>query len=462
MKERVYYRLSLELQSALSIGAADSVQTDNDVILDSRGLPLLPATSLAGLYRSFFDESRAIEVFGEVLETERSRILGTKDPSFGQSAVRVYDGTWIGGNDAVAVRDSVSLKDRVAVDKLKFDRQAVQSGARFVTYIEILDTNRCSMDAIEEVISALDSGALRLGSKSTRGFGRFNVTSCLRRAFDATDVDEWLDFNMFAPQDSPSWTPADDITALIHESLPSGDVEIRLSLDLVGGISIREYTTEPNDLDVAEQDIKPDFVQLTVHGSSAKDANGQDEPVVPGTSWAGAFRDRYASYAGDAQVAELFGYVSQRGGQNSSLKSRIVFDESVIQQGEWKNITRTAIDRLTGGVMEGALYTERTYYGGNAELSIRIAQPDLFDESSFVPLVATLADLHNGFLPIGGLASVGRGLFKIRDAQLMRCGERILGFSEALLAKASLGSDLIAPNVSLVASMLCGKAGDPQ
>ena len=157
MKERVYYRLSLELQSPLSIGAADSVQTDNDVILDSRGLPLLPATSLTGLYRSYFDEGRAIEMFGEVIEAEQVKVMGAKDPRFNQSAVRVYDGTWYGGNDAVSVRDNVTLKDRVAVDKLKFDRQAVQSGAQFVTYIEVLDTNRCPTESVEELISALDA-----------------------------------------------------------------------------------------------------------------------------------------------------------------------------------------------------------------------------------------------------------------------------------------------------------------
>ena len=108
MKEKVYYRIQLELRSPLSVGASDSVHTDVDVVLDSRGLPLIPATSLAGVYRSAFDEDRAVEIFGE--------LLGDGNPGHAESAVRVFDGTWVGGNGTVSVRDSVALRDRVAID----------------------------------------------------------------------------------------------------------------------------------------------------------------------------------------------------------------------------------------------------------------------------------------------------------------------------------------------------------
>ena len=64
MKEKVYYRIELELQSPMSIGASDSVLTDVDVVLDGRGKPLIPATSLAGVYRSAFSEKDAVKIFG--------------------------------------------------------------------------------------------------------------------------------------------------------------------------------------------------------------------------------------------------------------------------------------------------------------------------------------------------------------------------------------------------------------
>lgn len=470
MRESVCYRVVLGLRSVLSIGAADSVQTDHDVVLDSRGKPLLPATSLAGLYRSRFDELRAMEIFGEVMEDEslrltnsltedeRSRILGRDGRRCAESAVRVYDGEWDGGNETVSTRDSVALKDKVAVDKLKFDRQAVQVGARFVTRIEIIDTGRCSQDDVEGVISAIHSGELRLGSKSTRGFGRMEVLSCKRRRFGTDDVDGWLGFDLFANEESPSWTTADDITKEVHEGGTCLGIKLRLELELRGGISIREYTTEPSD----GGDPKPDYGQMIVHGTQARDEHGFDVPVVPGTSWAGAFRERYESIAGAGRTRDLFGYVDPGGGDGSSRKSRISFDESTIREGEWKTLTRNAIDRFTGGTMDGALYTERSYFGGTTELFICVSPADGLGWEHFAPLVVALADLNNGFLAVGGLTSVGRGLFRIRSAELMVDGVARDGFTDALLAPAggSHAEGLVAPDVKAVARLFCREGAD--
>lgn len=484
MKERVYYRLVLELKSALSIGSADSVQTDNDVVLDSRGKPLLPATSLAGLYRSFFDEVHALKIFGEVVEYERKellkgcpehergQILGEDGHRYDESAVRVYDGTWTEGNDTVSVRDNVALKDKVAISKLKFDRQAVQAGAKFVTYIEIVDTDRCACDDIEKVIAAIHSGQLRLGSKSTRGYGRLEVCDCRCRVFKKA-VDDWLEFNMF---DSSSWLRATDITERVIAAPQSHGIELRLTLELQGGISIRGYTTKPS----GEGEASPDYGQLIVHGK--KDEKGNDVPVIPGTSWAGAFRDRYEQLAGPDKTRELFGYVDSNrgkgnqpgeggvvaldGGQSKpkSSKSRICFDESVLTGGEWKVLTRNAIDRFTGGTINGALYTERTYFGGTTELVIRVNPKGLdTPENYFSPLVCAVADLHNGFLAVGGLTSVGRGLFKITKAELSVDGKKLEDFqTEPRKKPAGIGDGctLIAPDVQKVAKIICSKDGE--
>lgn len=444
MKEKVYYRIQLELRSSLSIGASDSVQTDVDVVLDSRGLPLIPATSLAGVYRSAFDEERAVVVFGEV--------LGDTNPEHAQSAVRVFDGTWVGGNGTVSVRDSVSLKDRVAIDGLKFDRQVVERGATFVTYVEIVDTGRCACEDVERVLGLLDAGALRLGGKSSRGMGEVAITSCLRRRFGAGDVDAWLAFDQFADAGSPSWATADDLTSDIRGSRESGVAELRLRLRLRGGISIREYSTQPGTPDYPE----PDYGQMVVHG--AKDAQGRDVPVIPGTSWAGAFRERFRQFAGEKATRALFGYVDTKGSAEDSRASRISFSESVLEGGEWVQLTRNAIDRFTGGTIDGALYTERAYFGGTTELTLRISGPAGFGPDVYQPLVAVLADLHNGFMAVGGLASVGRGLFAVESAGLWVGGSKREGFQEALVGFDEAG--FIAPNVAKVAGMFCPGEGE--
>jgi CRISPR/Cas system CSM-associated protein Csm3 (group 7 of RAMP superfamily) len=264
---------------------------------------------------------------------------------------------------------------------------------------------------------------------------------------------------MFAAGDSPSWSIADDITGKIGSGVTPGGIELRLSLELRGGISIREYTTSLSDDDGPADKDEPyfDYSQMIVHG--IVDKNGQDVPVIPGTSWAGAFRERYASLADDSRTRTLFGFVSQMGHTETNSKSRIVFEESSLEGGEWKKITRNAIDRITGGTMDGALYTERTYFGGATDLVIGITPLDGLDSSFFEPLMCAIADLHNGFLSVGGLTSIGRGLFRIRDARLVVNGEPVEGFAEELLMPASDGDELIAPDIRSLASMLCRRGG---
>ena len=54
-----------------------------------------------------------------------------------------------------------------------------------------------------------------------------------------------------------------------------------------------------------------------------------------------------------------------------------------------------------------------TYYNGTTTLEISIKAPKA-DEKKI--LCAVLADLHYGFLAVGGLTSIGRGLFEITKA----------------------------------------------
>lgn len=467
MRSRVYYRLELELRSALSIGAADSTMTDHDVIIDSRGLPLIPATSLAGVFRSYFDETRALEMFGEVLHRERERllggmsgkererILGNDGSRCDESAVRIYDATWVGGSRVVMTRDGVALKDRVVRDKLKFDRQAVERGARFVTFVEIVDVDRCPPSEIEKAFGALHVGDLLLGSKTTRGYGSVAVLNCRKRSFESKDVEEWLSFDMFAGPGEPSWALGSDMTEAVHATRATCDVEIRLDLSLRGGISIREYSTEPGMEGIPQFD----YSHMVVH--DMKDGKGDDVPILLGTSWAGAFRERYESFSSTDAARALFGCVGSDDDAEDNMRSRIQFGESVLRDGCWVLMTHNAIDRFTGGTIDSALYTERTYFGGVTTLSIRIDDMGGFGAEAFEPLVCTLADLNNGMLAVGGLASIGRGLFRIDGATLTVGGTPREGFYEALCGNGPLDDGCIGEikDVGAAARMLC-REGD--
>ncbi len=377
-----YYKIRFTLISPLAVGSGANCNTDKDVTVDSKGNPFIPATAIAGVLRSYMKNlspEKENEMFGS-LETDSD------------STVRFYDAVCNGGRNSffITSRDCVHLADKVAVNKEKFDMEAVETGTSFDGFVELL----CEDFAqdLENALAALHNGKIALGSKTSRGYGRVNL-SIQKRHF--TSADEWLDFDMF---DDSHWEGADEVS--VAENIPSFDFSI--GLRPVGGISIREYTTEVSQ----SGGYSPDYKSMSLH--SVKE-NGEAVAVIPGTSWSGAFRSRFSEVAGTELTEEIFGFV--RKNTKETQKSKIRFSESMLSGGTYKIYSRNAINRFSGATKDGALYTEKTYYYGKTKLEISFSERP--QKETLFALGVCLADLHNGFLAVGGLSSIGRGLFEI-------------------------------------------------
>ena len=373
--KREYYKFLFRLESPLALGSGLSDSTDSDVLLDSRGVPYIPATSIAGVLRHSVDETTSEKLFGMI-----------KGESSEMSHVITYDAV-CEGESVISVRDSVKLVDKVADDGAKFDFEAVETGAKFMGYIELADFD--DNGAITEAFRKINAGVLRFGHKTTRGYGVVCVENIQHICF--TEVDKWLDFDMFSDE---CWKGA----KRIELSQPSDMTRITLSLKQKGGISIRSYSTRASD----GEDAAPDYEQLSLRSGA---------PVIPGTSWSGAFRARFSEFAGQERTDGLFGYIEKNKKNAENKKSVIYFSESRISGGFFKTVTRNSIDRFTSGTNDGALYTERTYYNGCTELDIILTEKQPPEVQNTV--LAIIADLDNGFLSVGGLTSVGRGIFSV-------------------------------------------------
>lgn len=370
--KRTYYKLAFKLSSPLSLGSGIKDSTDSDVLVDSRGIPFIPATSIAGVLRhSIGDENIENALFGAI----------GKNPC--KTQVITYDAV-CAGKFTITARDSVRLKDddKVAEDMGKFDFEVVETGAEFIGYIELAEHDEDAEKVIFDALCKIDLGLLRFGYKTTRGYGIVKITECLKLTF--TDADKWLEFDMF---DDDCWNGSEKLSF----SSENGGVKITLKLKQHGAVSVRQYTTKSSDGEITA----PDYEQLSL-------VNGV--PVIPGTSWAGAFRRRYYEFTDKEKRDKLFGHIEDH-------KSLIYFGESIIRNSESKNVTRNSIDRYTCGTNDGALYTERTVYNGETELDIMLVgkQPP----EVLTTLMAVIADLDCGFLAVGGLTSIGRGLFKV-------------------------------------------------
>ena len=399
--KKKYYKMKFTLASPLAIGDGSNCTTDKDIVRDSRGIPYVPASAIAGVSRSMFLAGKDLveSYFGKVdvnTDRENSVKLETKE-----SRLIFYDAKMEEeGNYHISVRDSVKLDEcKTAVDGAKFDMEILEPGIEFITYIEQNIYSKTDKDIAYQIACLWLQNKIHLGGKVMRGYGAIKDVSVWERTFTfdkdnskGDGIPEWLSFDMY---DEVSWSGAKKLEG--KENFDSNTTSILLKLKQNGGISIRKYTTKVSD---TEGVSLPDSEQLFVR------IGGQEIPVIPGTTWAGAFSHRMKSLVPQCKENDFFGCVNKK----KKIRSKIIFGETQLIGAKPKVMTRNAIDRFSGGTANQALFTEQTYYDGVGELRIEIRKGSL-DKNVAKALAAAIADLHMGFLAVGGLTAIGRGLF---------------------------------------------------
>lgn len=100
-------------------------------------------------------------------------------------------------------------------------------------------------------------------------------------------------------------------------------------------------------------------------------------------------------------------------------QSMVVFKESIIEGAKEVPVTRNRVNRFDASTVDGALYSETSYFGGTTELEMLVQKTgdkDDMDTSGFKPLIGLLMlvidELEEGYLAIGGQTAVGRGIFE--------------------------------------------------
>lgn len=444
-KIKKYYRITFQLASPLAVSSGEDITTDRDIVKDSRGIPYIPGSALAGMYRKLFSEKTEKKYFGAKLTKERMISSSEKGKNeLSDSLVVVYDACiqTQQSDNIVTKRDMVALDEyKTSVKGAKFDFEVLEPSVRFVTYIEQNMENKDQQYVINEIADAWMKGRITVGAKTMRGYGHTKGIKAEAVMYDLTDyaqLDAWLEFDMYQ-EDWNSGGPyslcdgsclsslsglsekqADEVRKKYLDQeivlAENSRFRIQLTLEQQGGISIRQYTTAVN---------KEDYRQLTAKVFSEKEKDQIEEiPVIPGTSWAGAFRAQMgkldSGFRKDMPCAVTF-FGEKKGQDKKSSRSRIGFSESRITGGKWVTYTHNAIDRFTGGTVDGALYTEKTYYNGKTDLTITcdfspkeshiVSQEERKHFASV--MAAAILDLDNGYMAVGGLTSIGRGLFHV-------------------------------------------------
>lgn len=397
--KKEYLKIHIHTTSSLSIGSGNNDTTDSDIIRDGRGIPFIPGTAIAGVTR---------HAISHMTQIDTDRYFGKIDDKNAEESRLSFFDAFPENPDKV----SVSIRDQVALDEYKtgikgakFDMETLEPGVDFTVLIE-QDMRDSDKDVLDHIACIWQDGNISFGAKTTRGYGEFKVVRIQKAEFDMTEsssVQKWLEFDMSATEGWSEWKRPSDINISADETV----LTIGLRQATGSGLSIRKYTTLPSE---KAGESAPDYSQMTV-----RDGN----PVIPGTSWAGAFSHHIVALAHIDKAVNpddirkvYFGFVENK----DKKKSDISFSESVLENASWKILSRNAIDRFTGGTADKALYTEKTCYDGKTKLIIKWKKHGLEPDRKFAELLAaSVADLSAGILSIGGETAIGRGMFNVID-----------------------------------------------
>ena len=443
-----YLKITFQLDSPLCIGSGRNDITDQDILRDVRGIPYIPGSAVAGVLREacqgIMDDKVWKYYFGYSSTNTGNKVKS--DDDIIESQIVFYDATLVGDNKdkdgnpkyRISQRDGVALNEyKSAKKQAKFDWEILEGDCRFQTFIEISEEQSDVNEKVkaDEVLTNIakiwKETDIRFGAKTTRGYGKICNVEIIGKNFDFTSKDEissWLDFDIF---EENSWENAilyeDMLNTLMKDNIWTLKDNNRLSLKLrlEGGLSIRRYSTQ-----CSEEESSPDQEQMTTLSS------GDEVAVIPGTTWAGAIGHRMEELIKSSKVKEVEvskDYIQKYyyfGTVNSKVKEKslIYFNESKLTGGQFKKMSRNAIDRFLGSTAEGALFTEKIYIGGETTLDISFGDPYntavVYSDDFIKALAATLTDLHEGYLAVGGATSVGRGIFsilKINGVKLNEC-----------------------------------------
>ena len=238
---------------------------------------------------------------------------------------------------------------------------------------------------LEFVVDVLESGAVSLGGRTGSGQGTIQVIGPkLRRTGGTTDSDTLT-------------APADILDTLIGQNEEGTPIPLEL-----GGWSLEEPARikiiwwSPTGIFVAEDE---NLTKQRKEEAQETDptANGVTEPLrdpsvpwdeaqllIPGTSIRGALRSRasriartvlaardelstFASHDLHEQIAAEPNLVRYMFGSTEYRGAVTVHDCLSTERGKRIEVTHNAIDRWTGGVIDGGLFTEAVYLGTHWE-----------------------------------------------------------------------------------------------
>lgn len=434
---RFLARIVIEAKTPLAVGAGEKdIITDALVATDVNGLPYIPGTSIAGVFRSMIGEEKAREIFGyQDKDGHGSEVI------FSEAKILNSKGTVIDGLDLDAIKSDELLKEYkelpirqhvkingkgIANKAGKFDGQIVFAGTRFCFELEMFSDGG-NHQSFEHVLSQLHKKDFRLGSGTRSGFGEVEIIELKTRVLN---LKEEKDLELYLAKSSKLSSTWDGWENMVINERKSGSAWIEYKLTL----QPEDFFLFGSGFGDEDADITP-VKARKVEWKSGIGILSSNMVLFPATSVKGALSHRVAFhwnklnnyFAGNPQAAIgkdneavrlLFGSEGERvhGKMINQLRGNLIFSDII----EAKPVTdkilnHVSIDRFTGGAMDGALFSEKTTYGkGQTFEMIILADKTILEDNETIKITleSALKDICKGLLPLGGGVNRGNGVFK--------------------------------------------------
>lgn len=464
---RLIIKGTLQAETPLHVGGYGyDVNTDLPLARNGKDELYIPGTSLTGVFRAWCKRN-----FGNVDE-----IFGyQKDDAGNASFVLVEDAiVTLPDGLEIEVRDGVGI-DRIygtAVDKAKFDRAVLPKGSKIDLEIIVeigKDSNESRTKAIfGHLLAALQNQEIRFGAAKTRGLGRVNFTLKEISEDKLDTFDNTLAF--FENSNKTEYTIQNLIDADANTK-PSAE-NARLEIE------IQWEPTLPVMNKAGYEGIGVDMLPVT-----SGTGNGKLSLVLAGSSIKGAFRshaekimrtlldlpskDDFGEQVKVPIVAELFGSRKEKDSNNSRLglgalsiddcysvesfssdnwrkveqatandnESASAWEittalnavhsemthQNKIQNPHFQITHHTAIDRFTGSVAEGALYSVLAPHNIKWEpirMTLDFRRCRGMERKCLMLLLLVFRDFAENRLPLGFATNRGMGEVKVKSIKV--------------------------------------------
>lgn len=412
MIPRYIANITIEATTPLKVGsvATDFFQ-DAPIQRDWNGLPMILGTSIAGVLRSSFERDKTDEVFGKddgskvlfsnaLLVDENDRVTETFTTQK-SDFLRLFDN--------LPIREHTAITDKgVAKEHSKFDEEVVYTGSRFRFTLEMLDDRA----AFDELLALLSNPTFRLGGGTTKGFGAFKVVSLKTKEITTVDDLAAHSASLNEQKGFSDYTPSN------KENIAYTTYTLQIEPE-----NFFIFGSGFGDDDADMTPILEEIIDYETNGLSQK------QILIPASSIKGALSHRTAFHYNRLTGATIENAKGKTGEENEAVKT--IFGHKKEQKdkkelgqkgkvlmsdcykpfrNETKVFDHVAIDRFTGGAIEGALFQEKT-----------IAQKDLWEIEIYLENIENeqivksfelaLKDITTGMLPLGGAVTKGHGAF---------------------------------------------------